>query len=235
MPETRAYEAWRKRLLELAFDADVVLDLHCDEPSLVHLFIMPQLIPEWEDLAAWIGAHATLMAEDSGGGSFDEVFPTPWVQMQRAFPDHPIPLATGAVTVELRGRADVSDAQGREDAQNLLGFLHGRGFVTGQAPMPPALINPPSELTAMSYIRMDRPGLLSYQVQIGDRVRAGQPVAHLIAMDTVPHERVTITAPIDGLILSTNSEKYVRPGDSIAKVVGTEVLGDRTGAYLLED
>ena len=77
LPEARTFDAWRKTILGLAYDADLVLDLHCDEPSLVHIFIMPHLLPEWEDLSAWIGAAATLWAEDSGGGSFDEVFPTP--------------------------------------------------------------------------------------------------------------------------------------------------------------
>ena len=235
LPQTRSFDAWRKQILRLAYDADMVLDLHCDEPSLVHIFIMPQLIPAWHDLSAWIGAAATLTAEDSGGGSFDEVFPTPWVQLQRAFPDHPIPLATGAATLEFRGRADVSDTQGLHDAQNLLGFLSGRGMIADKPQEAPALLAEASPLEATTYIRMLRPGLLSYDIQLGDHVKAGQHVASLIAMDTIPHERVSITAPIDGQILSTNSEKYVRPGDSVAKIVGAEVLEARRGGYLLED
>lgn len=235
LPEATGYAAWRKALLRLAHDADIVLDLHCDDPSLVHLFIMPQLIPEWLDLSAWIGAAATLTAEDSGGGSFDEVFPAPWVQLQRAFPDHPIPLACGSATLELRGRAQVSDAQGAEDARALLGFLAGRRVLSADVGPRPALPAPATALEATSYIRMTRPGLISYHVKIGDRVQAGQVVANLIAMDQVPAERVKIFSPIEGLVLSTNSEKYVRPGTSIAKIVGTEVLVERQGVYLLED
>ena len=237
LPADRAFDAWRKEILRLAYDADLVLDLHCDEPSLVHIFIMPQLIPDWHDLSAWIGAAATLTAEDSGGGSFDEVFPTPWVQLQRAFPDRPIPLATGAATLEYRGRDQVSDAQGASDAQNLLGFLSGRGLIEGHDQKQPDLRTEAeaSPLEALSYIRMTRPGLISYDVQIGDRVVAGQQVGTLTALDTVPPQRVPIQAPIAGLILSTNAEKYVRPGDSITKIVGTEVLENRKGGYLLED
>ncbi len=234
LPEARTFDAWRKTILGLAYDADLVLDLHCDEPSLVHIFIMPHLLPEWEDLSAWIGAAATLWAEDSGGGSFDEVFPTPWVQLQRAFPDHPIPLATGAATLEYRGRDQVNDTLGSQDAANLLGFLKGRGLIAGEAVMPPLLAKPTS-LEATTYIRMERPGLISYETEIGDQVSKGQQVATLIAMDTTPPERVAITSPIDGLILSTNADKYVRPGDSVAKVVGKEILEEREGGYLLED
>ena len=235
LPGARAFDAWRKAILQLAYDADLVLDLHCDEPSLVHVFIMPQLIPDWADLSAWIGAAATLMAEDSGGGSFDEVFPTPWVLMQRTFPNHPIPLATGAATLEYRGRADVCDAIGAQDAQNLLGFLAGRGLVQAEVGPRPELLAAPTPLEATAYARMTRPGLLSYEAKIGDRVTAGQSLACLIAMDVIPHERIDIPAPISGLVLSTNAEKYVRPGDSIAKIVGTEVLESRKGGYLLED
>ena len=74
-----------------------------------------------------------------------------------------------------------------------------------------------------------------FDIKIGDRVTAGQSLASLIAMDVIPHERIDIPAPISGLVLSTNVEKYVRPGDSIAKIVGTEVLESRKGGYLLED
>lgn len=234
LPETSAMDKWKKTLLNLSYDADIVLDLHCDDPSLVHLFIMPQLIPHWEDLAAWIGAHATLMAEDSGGGSFDEVFPTPWVYLQRKFPNHPIPIATGSATVELRGRSDVSDAQGEKDAGHIVGFLHGRGFVSGVPNKAPRLIKKPSQLTAMAYVRMERTGLVSYRVKVGDEVSSGQHIADLISLDSAPYERVPIASPIDGQILSTNSQKYVRPGNSIAKVVGQKTLSNK-GPYLLED
>ena len=100
--------------------------------------------------------------------------------------------------------------------------------------MPPLLAKPTS-LEATTYIRMERPGLISYETEIGDQVSKGQQVATLIAMDTTPPERVAITSPIDGLILSTNADKYVRPGDSVAKVVGKEILEEREGGYLLED
>ena len=47
---------------------DIVLDLHCDVQALNHIYIVPQLMPEYQDLADWMGSYVTLTAENSGGG-----------------------------------------------------------------------------------------------------------------------------------------------------------------------
>ena len=65
----------------------------------------------------------------------------------------------------------------------------------------------------------------------------GQPIADLIAMDGPDAfiARRLILAGTDGFVLSRVSGKYVVRGASIAKIVGTDVLPARAGAYLLED
>src|SRR3546814_2653658 len=59
----------RLALASLAADADVVLDLHCDDQALMHLFLIPAHWPAAADLAADLGCRAVLLAEDSGGRS----------------------------------------------------------------------------------------------------------------------------------------------------------------------
>ena len=61
-----ALEHLRHAVTAEAMNADMVLDLHCDE-ALNHIFIVPQLMPEYQDLSDWMGAAVTLTAEDSGG------------------------------------------------------------------------------------------------------------------------------------------------------------------------
>jgi predicted deacylase len=34
-----------------AYDADMVLDLHCADDALNHIYIVPQLMPEYQDLS----------------------------------------------------------------------------------------------------------------------------------------------------------------------------------------
>lgn len=226
----------RKLILQSAHDADIVLDLHCDDESLKHIFTSPDLMPGLQDLADRMQVAATLTAEDSGGGSFDEVLPNLYRKAQRAFPDFPIPIAAETATLEYRGQADVSDTIGKEDAQGLFDFLAGRGLIDAAvAPAKPAPGPTPFEATEV--LRSDRPGLLAYRVDLGDRVSKGDVVADIIAMDGPGAfiDRTPLRAGTDGLILSRASAKYTVRGASVAKIVGTEILPSRAGGYLLED
>ncbi|MCP4978918.1 MAG: succinylglutamate desuccinylase/aspartoacylase family protein, partial [Gammaproteobacteria bacterium] len=69
LPTVTAQDQWRQCVIGEACNADYVFDVHCDDDSLVHIFTIPQLADNIQQLANWIGADATLLAEDSGGGS----------------------------------------------------------------------------------------------------------------------------------------------------------------------
>ena len=99
----------RAELLVLAVDADIVLDLHCDTEALLYVYLGTPTWPASADLPRCLGSGIALLAEDSGGDSFDEAAAAPWWALARRFPDHPIPPACLGSTVELRGQADVSD------------------------------------------------------------------------------------------------------------------------------
>jgi len=217
----RALEQQRHYVIQEAYDADYVLDLHCDNDALVHLFAVPLLRESAHNLATWIGAAATLLAEDSGGGSFDEVWPSLWLEAAHENPDHPISMKVKASgTVEYRGQADTFDALNRQDATRLYGFFQEEGLI--------------GDATEM--LRVDEPGLLAYCVELGDRVEKGQVIAELVALDGeyAFQKRTPICTNTSGRVISRNTNKYVWPGCSIAKIVGNKKLESR-GAYLLED
>ncbi len=67
----------RHSLLRLALPADVVLDLHCDGEAEVHLYTQPASLDRIEPLAAFTGARALLLADESGGHPFDEALSAP--------------------------------------------------------------------------------------------------------------------------------------------------------------
>jgi predicted deacylase len=234
---TSAAQQLRLITLQSAHDADIVLDLHCDDDSLKHIFTSPELMPGLQDLADWFGTEATLTAEDSGGGSFDEVLPLLYRKAQRANPGFPISMASETATLEYRGQADVSDAIGHADARALFSFFADRGLIAADPGPRPKPAPAPVPFEATEVLRVDAPGLLAYHVELGDRVTKGQPVADLIAMDGPDAflARRPILAGTDGFILSRASAKYVKRGSSIAKIVGTEPLPTRAGGYLLED
>lgn len=234
-PRTAA-EQLRLLVLKEAHDAEFVLDLHCDNDALLHIFTSPELMPELQDLADWMGAAATLTAADSGGGSFDEVLPQLHRKLALANPGKPVPMASATATLEYRGGIDTFDHLGADDARRLYGFLCGRGLIAaepGWRPEPAAAATP---FDATEIVRVERPGLVAYRVELGEQVRKGQPIADLIALDGPEAfiARTPILAGSDGFILSRVLGKYVTRGTSIAKIVGAVPLPSRKG-YLLED
>jgi predicted deacylase len=235
-PRTAA-EQLRLLVLKEAHDAEFVLDLHCDDDSLIHIFTSPELMPELQDLADWMGAAATLTAADSGGGSFDEVLPQLYRKVAQANPGKPVPMASATATLEYRGQADVFDTFGADDARRLWGFLCGRNLIDADPGTLPERMPEATPLEATEMLRVDRPGLVAYRVDLGERVTKGQPVADLITMDGPEAfmARTPILAGTDGLVLSRRMQKYAPRGTSIMKIVGTTVLPSRKGAYLLED
>lgn len=93
-------QGMQRILLSHACTADVVLDLHCDAEAALHMYALPQHWPQWRSLSAHLNVKVGLLAEDSGGSSFDEACSLPWLRLSRLFPEAQIPLACLATTLE---------------------------------------------------------------------------------------------------------------------------------------
>jgi predicted deacylase len=227
----------RLLLAGLALDADIVLDLHCDNDALMHLFLIPELWPEASDLAADLGCRAVLTSEPSSGSPFDEAFAGLWTRLAAHFPDHPIPQACLSGTVELRGQPDVSDHLAETDAWALLRFLQRRAVVEGDpGPLPEPLCQA-TGLDAVDSIKAPAAGVLSYTRELGEPVAQGDLVAHLIdpAAEDPAKARTEICSGTDGFVLSRRVYKYVTAGLTVAKIVGTRPLAHRKSGDLLEN
>lgn len=234
---TSELERLRLTLTRLAADADLVLDLHCDDDALMHLYVLDAHWPEAAPLAAELGCRAVLLADDSGGGAFDECFATPWTRLAARFPDRPIPPACLAGTVELRGQADVSDALAEQDARALYRALQHHGLIAGDPGAPPEAQCEATRLEACDVITAPASGVLSYAVETGQSVRAGDTIAWLVdpAAENPSAGRQAIAARSDGLVLNRRFHKYVVAGLAIAKVVGSAPLPWRSEGQLLTD
>lgn len=229
----------RKRLalLRLAYDADFVFDLHCDDLALLHLYLNTVHWPDGADLSAEIGSRGTMICDDSAAGSFDETFIIPWLRLAKAVGSaHPIPAACMGATIEYRGQGDVSDSLAEGDARALFRFFQRRKLIAGDpGPLPRAQCEA-TRLEATDVVRAPAPGVLAYKVEIGDQVKKGQVIADLVdpMADDPLKARTPIRSRADGLLLTRLYQKLVRPGDGIAKVVGREPLAHRKG-QLLDD
>lgn len=228
-PET-AVDSQRHRLLTLAFDADLVFDLHADNQALVHMYTGPALWPDAADIAAELDARAILLAELSGGHPFDEACSAPWWQLAARYPEHPLPPACLATTLELGSNDDVDIRVAQDQAAALYRLLERRGVISGPAEATlPALRCEATPLSGMSQVKAPQAGLVAYHLRLGDKVRKGELIATII--DPLKGS-AEVLAETDGVLFARHSQTYAWPGKIIGKVAGSEPLDERQGDLL---
>lgn len=225
--------ALKQRLYSLSCDADVVLDLHCEFEAILHSYIGTPLWPAAADLAACLGSEVNLLAEDSGGSAFDEANSRLWWRLAALFPQHPIPPACLAATIELRGERDVDDTLAAADAAGLIRFLAGRGFVDGPVATAPVASPKASPLEAVDTLHASQAGVLTWARPLGATLHRGEVIGHLTDPET--GQRQPLLARSDGRLFARRGHRWVRPGQWLAKVAGEEPLAWRQAGALLGD
>ncbi|MFF7707911.1 succinylglutamate desuccinylase/aspartoacylase family protein [Pseudomonas sp. NPDC007930] len=215
-----ALQGLQRLLLSHACDADVVLDLHCDADAALHMYALPQHWPQWRSLAAHLGMAVGLLAEDSGGSSFDEACSLPWLRLARRF-EH-VPLACLATTLELGGQADTTPAQAQAHAAGILAFLAEQGLIAGD--FPPAAQAPceglPFEGTQLLY--PPHPGVVSFLRQPGERIERDEPLFEVV--DPLAGQVSVVRSGISGVLYAIERVRYAQPGVWLAKVAGADPI-----------
>lgn len=228
-----AVDALRSTLLGLAIDADIVLDLHCDNESVMHLYTGTELWPGAADLAADIGALAVLLADVSGGEPFDEACSGVWWRLREIVGDEstPVPAACLAATIEYRGRADVAPDLAEDDAAALVRFLRRRGVLSGEAgPLPKARCEA-TPLAGVERLTAPVSGVVAFHFRPGERVKAGDLVAEVVEPGKTRHP---LRAGADGILYSRPIIKMAAAGEDVAAIAGARPLKE-AGAKLLTD
>lgn len=242
----------RRALVGMALDADIVLDLHCDLEAVPHLYTGDPLWPGLSDLAALIGARAVLLARNSGGNPFDEACSSPWwILADRLGREGPIPPACAAVTVELRGKADVDDARAAADAEALLRVLARRGVVaedglaedgpgrndpdTAGSALPPLLCEA-TPLAGVERLVAPVSGVIVFHRAVGETVAAGEPVADIVdpAAADPDGARTVLTARAGGLLMARTNLRFAGRGDLIASIAGSDPAEEPEHALLFD-
>ncbi|MBV8502643.1 MAG: succinylglutamate desuccinylase/aspartoacylase family protein [Paucibacter sp.] len=222
-------QSLRRTLMVLSCDADVALDLHCDAQAVMHLYTETPCAAQCEPLARYLGSRLTLLAQDSGDNPFDEACSQVWWKWARHFGDRfPVPQACLAVTVELRGFVDVDHGLASDDAQNIVDYLVWRGAITGPGRPMPRAVGDARPLAGSMPINAPSAGLLVFLRKVGDLVKAGEPLAHVI--DPLTNSVTELNSPVDGLLFARENLRFATAGMRVAKVAGTQAL--RTGKLL---
>ena len=226
----------KRQLLLLSCDADVVLDLHCDDQTEAHLYACREQSTEASRLAARLGFPFVFLEDTTGVVAFDGSHLQPWVTLGQLLPD-PQPMPVFAATLEYRGQTDVSDPLARSDALRLYHALSDFGVidVAEQAPpeaRPPLLV---TDLAAVDVITAPRTGLVVFACALGDWVEEGALFAEIVILDgPVANERIAVPVRASGYVVGLSQRYLVRPGQGIGKIAGRDLLSWRDPTSLLQ-
>ena len=226
-------QSLRKTLLGLAFDADIVLDLHCDCEGVMHFYCEESCWPQLQPIAHFMGSRTILLAKDSGGGPIDECLSGVWWRLaehlKKTGLNHPLPQGCCSTTIELRGELDVSHAYATQDAKAIFAYLEHLGVLdTGHRPAVPAALCQPTPLAGSETLRTPVPGVLVFAAEPGQSLKKGERVAEVInAIDGVS---TPIVAGVNGIFYARIRDRYVTAGCEVGKIAGA--IPFRTGPLL---
>lgn len=214
--------AQRIALARRAYDADLVVDLHCDDEALPYMMAPDALWDEAKRFAADVGVHSLQPSGDSDGAHcFDECFFDPWLTLHKEFGER-VPIACNAFTFEMGGVLDVDPKQAQRYAQGFYRHLKRIGCIAGAAPKHRA--NGLNEFRAFEMLDSPAGGLLLYRQQLGDWVSPGDVLAEIVDptapdLDTAP---AVIKASMKGCVVSRRLSRQVAFGDFVVMLAGHE-------------
>jgi predicted deacylase len=222
-------ESQRLALQKLSYDADVVLDLHCDLDAALHIYTNPDIWDEVEPLARYLDSKASLLALNSVGNPFDEIHSFCWSDLRARFGARfPVPNGGISVTVELRSQHDVSYEFADADAQGIINYLIHRGVIEATAPAMPELVYPATPLAGAEPIVAPVSGVLVFRAKVGTVVKAGDAIADVVdpLTDTVTPLNCTTT----GMLYARQIARFATAGMEVARVASATAY--RTGSLL---
>ncbi|WP_018151387.1 succinylglutamate desuccinylase/aspartoacylase domain-containing protein [Leeia oryzae] len=227
----------KQHLLAEAFRHDLVLDLHCDTSSILHIYSATDQADRARRLARATGVKTVFLEEEAGGKPFDESYAKPWKHLRQAgLVDEA--LQGFSATLELRGQADVDDAVALDDARGILRFLAAEGLVQLETPHE---VMPDEEiciypLEGVAPVYSPATGIIVYKKQVGDSIRQGELLAEVVVMDAgLDTPRVPLYSGVDGVVVVRHHIKLVRAGQRVALLAGMTPLADRLPGGLLKD
>ena len=223
----------RRHLLLLSYDADYVLDLHCDCEAVLHFYCEETCWPQLAPLAHYLQSRAILLAKNSGSSPFDESLSGVWWRLAEALAASgstaPLPQACLSTTIELRGEAQVEHGLAAQDAQAIANYLRHIGVLRDApaAALPSALCDA-TPLAGSETLFAPVPGLVVFAAEPGQRLRTGDLVAEII--DPVANTTRRVCAGVDGLLYARVRDRYVTTGCELAKIAGAVAF--RSGELL---
>ena len=240
-PVQSLLDKWRVELLKIASGADWVLDLHCDQEAVTHLYTAPALWQDFKPLAQLLHSQVQLLDSTAslqhGHGAFDTACFQPWLTAQSGsyLPQN---FKCRAATIELKGQSDVSEEQIEIDVEALLSWLKLVGAlkdtITGDGTALQALaavlhaVPEPLPLESVESIVAQSDGIFVPDFQLGRAVKAGQCLGRIYDLQT--HHIENLCSQHDGLAFARTRARAVTKGLELIKIAGRSTV--RVGPLL---
>lgn len=223
-PAPTQLQSLRKTLLQLALDADVVLDLHCDCVAELHMYLEDDCWPALEPLSRLLKSRAVLLAKGSGVQCFDECLSGFWRELAELAKALPIPCpvaqACASTTVELRGEGDVTHELASQDATAIFTYLEYMQVIKSQQTsigLPKALC-PPTPLAGSQTVTTPVAGVLVFIAKLGETLKPGDVVAEVI--NPITGNVHQLRAEVEGVYYARTRDCYAKANDDIANIAG---------------
>jgi predicted deacylase len=230
---TTELQSLRRTLLQLAHDADYMLDLHCDCEAVLHFYTEETCWPGKSAMAHCLGAQAILLAKSSGNRPIDECLSGVWWQLadrlKASGQNVALPQACCSTTIELRGELDVRHDLAQTDAQAIVNWMRHIGALSDQAatavPAPRCQATP---LAGSETLRAPSAGMVVFAAEPGQVLAVGNLVAEVI--DPIANQTHRVTAGVAGVLYARIRDRYVTSGGELGKIAGAVAF--RSGELL---
>jgi hypothetical protein len=230
---TTELQSLRRTLLQLAHDADYVLDLHCDCEGVLHFYTEEACWSKMDTLAYFLGAQAILLAKSSGNRPFDECLSGAWWQLADRLKANgievPLPQGCCSTTVELRGELDVRHDLATTDSLAIANWMRQLGALTDRpAPATPRPSCPATPLAGSETLHAPAAGMVVFAVDPGQSVAIGDLVVEVI--DPIASQTHRINAGVAGVFYARIRDRYITAGGELGKIAGAVAF--RSGELL---
>ncbi len=223
-------------LLKQALEHDILLDLHCDTSSILHIYANLNQRQRALDLAVATGVDAVFLEDEAGGLPLDECYAKAWKEVLKLDLVDTAHLGFSA-TLELRGQADVDDDIAAEDARGIIRFFQREGLVEAGADAVEAPCRSPVTvypLEGVSHLMAPATGIVAWKKQIGDAVEVDEVIAQIVPVDGVlGAPRYAVLSNVSGRLIARHHVKLARSGQKIGMLAGTTPLPERQTGKLM--
>jgi len=174
------------QLQRLAYQADIVLDLHTGPISSKHLYC-----PEYaQDSALYFNIPHTILIPNVFSGALDEATFCPWWSLQIALNNmgHSFSITEDeclkeSFTVELGSQEQIDLAEAHQDALGILTYLQHKNVIEHSPLVPDSMTRYACYLKNYKAIYSSMGGMVDYLAEFGQPLKAGEPLAQILRMD----------------------------------------------------